>query len=396
MVLLNFLIPVIFILFGFGELLRIQLPNSAGVGAIDFVILLIVAVWFFFIKKGKYFLKFPIAVFITVCFVSLIFNLGNFKIDEITVGSLYLVRWVLYSSLYFVFADIGKKLRNRATSYMISSGILILLIGYVQFFLYPNLKNLYYLGWDDHLYRLFSSFLDPNFAGTFFVLFLIFIFIIRPIFKSNKKIIYFLNLTLLFDFIAIILTYSRSALLMLIVSVLVYCAIQKNYKILLGMIGILFVVILILSPRFYIVNTNLFRIPSLEQRIENSKEAISVYSKNPIFGVGFNTYRFAREKYGFNDTTPWGFSHSGGGADSSFALILATTGIPGIVAYIYLLYKMFKLGLSQIKKNPFALILIVSLGGLIVSGIFLNSLMYSFIMIWVWILAGLSESNSHE
>ena len=121
-----------------------------------------------------------------------------------------------------------------------------------------------------------------------------------------------------------------------------------------------------------------------------------IYQKNPILGVGFNNYRFAREKFGYPDTTPWGFSHSGGGADSSFALVLVTTGIPGILIYVYLLYKLFKLGLSKIKKNPFALILVVSLGGLIVNSLLLNSLFYSFIMIWIWVLAGLTESNSRE
>lgn len=390
------MIPILFILFGFGELLRIQLPNSAGIGVIDFVITAIFLIWFVSVKKRDYFLKIPILFFVAVGLLSLLSNIATFQTNEIIVGSLYLMRWVIYAGLYFVFVDIGKKFSNRVTIYMIFSGILVLLIGYIQFFFYPNLKNLYYLGWDDHLYRLFSSFLDPNFAGTFFVLFLIFILIIRSNFKSNKKILYFLNSTLLFDFIGIILTYSRSALLMLLISTLIYCAIQKNYKILFGLVGVLLMVIVILSPRFYLVNTNLFRIPSVEQRIENSKEALNIYLKKPILGVGFNNFRYAREKFGYPDNTPWGFSHSGGGADSSFALVLATTGIPGIITYLYLLYKMFKLGLSKIKRNPFALILIVSLGGLIINSILLNSLMYSFIMIWIWILAGLTESNSRE
>lgn len=396
MVLLKYLLPVLFILFGFGELFRIQLPNSAGVGAIDFVIVSIVLIWFFTVKKSKYFLKSSMLFFIAVCLISVVVNLGKFQMNEVMVGSLYLMRWALYACLYFVFVDVGKRYREKTSVYMIISGFIVLVIGFIQFFLYPSLKNLYYLGWDDHLYRLFSSFLDPNFTGTFLVLFLIFVFIIRDRFKSSKKVIYLLNSSLVFTFLGIILTYSRSALLMLMVSSLIYCVIQKNFKIILGLLAALVIIVIVLSPRFYLVNTNLFRIPSLAQRIENSKEALGIYQKNPILGVGFNNYRFAREKYGFPDTTPWGFSHSGGGSDSSFALILATTGIPGILIYVYLLYKLFKLGLSKIKKNPFALILVVSLGGLIVNSLLLNSLFYSFIMIWMWILAGLTESNSRE
>ena len=133
--------------------------------------------------------------------------------------------------------------------------------------------------------------------------------------------------------------------------------------------------------------------PSLNQRIENTKQTLFVYQKNPIFGVGFNNFRYARERYVQKDWMPYP-SHAGAGSDNSFALILATTGIPGLIAYLFLLYKMLRLGMSNLKKTPFAWILVLSLAGLIVNSFLLNSLLYSFIMIWMWILAGLTESTS--
>lgn len=396
MTFLRYLITFIFVVFGFGELLRIQLPNSVGIGLIDVIIVAVVLVWLFVVKKGEYFLKTPILFFVAAALISLIFNLGNYPSDKVIVGALYLARWVLYAGLYFVFVDVGKKLNKKKPFFMILSGIIVLTIGFIQFFFYPSLKNLSYLGWDEHLYRLFSSFLDPNFTGTFLVLFLIFVYIIRDKFKMNKKTIYLLNSLLLFNFIGIILTYSRSALLTLLTSALVYCFIQKKYNAFVTLIITLVVIVILLSPRFYLVNTNLFRTPSLEARVANIKEALTIYKEKPIFGVGFNNFRFAREKYGYKDRVPFGFSHSGGGADSSFALVIATSGILGFLAYIFLLFKMLKLGLKNTKKNKYALILVVSLSGLFVNSLLLNSLFYSFIMIWMWILAGLTESSSRE
>lgn len=86
-------------------------------------------------------------------------------------------------------------------------------------------------------------------------------------------------------------------------------------------------------------------------------------------------------------------SHSGAGIDNSLILILATAGIPGFAAYIFLLYKMFKLGFSRLSKSDMGLVLIISLTGLLVNSMFINSLLYSFAMAWIFLLAGLTENS---
>jgi len=390
--LLKFLFPLLFIGFTLGELGKIRLQDNISLGILDILVLLIILVWILFIKKTRHQLKTPIILFIGACIISLLFNVFRFSSSELFEGSLYLVRWGMYAGIYFVIVDVGHKFKNSLINYMLLSGIGMLLIGFIQYFIYNDLKNLYYLGWDDHMFRLFSSYLDPNFAGTFFVLYLIFLFVIRIKFKLNKKITYLFFLLMILTFAAIILTYSRSALLTLGASTIIYSLIKKNFKILTGLIVAFIVILIILSPKFYIVNTNLLRFPSLGQRIESTKQALVIYSKSPVFGVGFNNYRFAREKYIQRDWVPYP-SHASAGSDNSFAFILATTGIPGIIAFLFLLYKMFKLGFINIKKNIYSLVFVVSLGGLILNSLLLNSLFYSFIMVWIWILAGLMESK---
>lgn len=389
MLLLKFLIPVLFLVFSFGELLRIQLPNSISFGLIDLVVASIFTVWLLLVKKTSYKLAKPILLFSLVGLVSLLINLNKFENQQILISSLYLVRFVLYSGLYFVFVDIGKMQNKPIQKYFAFSGLIIMTTGFLQYFFYPSLKNLIYKGWDEHMFRLFGTFLDPNLAGVILVLFFILFFVFKDKVFKNKKLSY---LVLTLNFIAIILTYSRGAIVMFVVCSLIYSIIKKNWKVVATAVGILAIVFVVLSPRFYIENTNLLRTFSSKERIKTWEEGIKIFKKNPL-GIGFNTLRYERGKMYPNDKY-LSVSHSGAGLDSSFIFILTTTGIPGIIAYIYVLYKILKLGLSKVKKGSYGLILIISLGGLIVNSLFINSLFYSFVMIWIWILAGLTESSS--
>ena len=393
MVVLKFLLPLFFLIFSFTEILKLRVYASVSVGVLDLVLALIALIWIMKIKKNEYFLKKPFLIFVGIAIFSLIINFTKFSSQEILVSFLYFARWVLYASLYFIMVDIGKQLVSKISIYMFFSGFLILIFGFFQIVFYPSLKNLYYLGYDEHMHRLFATFLDPNFAGTFLVLLFVFIFLLRDKLFGNKKFLSYLVLG--FNFIAIVLTYSRGAILMLIVCVVIYSALTRKWKLTAGIICLFAVIFFVLSPIFSVENTNLLRFASVEARIDSSKKALEIFQKNPM-GVGFNTYRFAREKYERTDWSGAGPSHAGAGVDNSFILILVTTGVFGLISYIYLLYKMFMLGFLKIKQNPYALILIVSLGGLIVNSLFLNSLFYSFIMIWIWVLAGLTESNLRE
>lgn len=386
---LKILIPVFFITFSLGEVAKIQFPNSISVGFFDLAVVLLSLFYLKKTSKGRFVLKIPILLFIAVSVFSLIINFLNYELNEILIGSLYLVRWVAYTGIYFTAVNLSSKGKNYVLRFMTLSGIAVVTIGYLQFLFYPSLKNLYYLGWDEHMHRMFSSFFDPNFAGVIFVLFFVFFFIFKDELLKRKFLQYFI---LGSTFIAIILTYSRGALVMLIVCALVYSIIKRNWRIIAGTISVLAIVFVILSPGFYIENTNLLRRASASQRLETQLQALSIFKKNPL-GVGFNTYRYAREKYGFIDTSKFGPSHSGAGVDNSLILVLVTSGIPGLIVYIFLLYKTFKLGVSRLSSNKMSVVLLVSLSGLLVNSLLINSLLYSFSMAWIFLLAGLTESN---
>lgn len=394
MALLRFLFPILFIVFSFAEVARISVFLAVTFGVFDLIIISILGIWLIFSKKTKYNLLLPLILFTLTALFSLLINFGRFEFNQIIISSLYLIRFILYAGIYFVIIDLDKNIFKKIPFYMFIAGSLIIFFGILQYIFYPNLNSLYHLGWDNHMYRLFSTFLDPNFAGAFLVLFLIFIYILKDkIFL--KKYLWISYLIILLNILAIVLTFSRGALLMLMVSLITYSFLTRNWKITIGLIFSLIMIFIILSPKFYIENMNLFRFASTEARLASSKSAISIWKQNPM-GVGFNTYRYARKEYENTEWTNYGPSHAGSGVDNSFVLTLVTAGFVGFAAYIYLLYKILKLGFDNIKKNKFALILTVSLVGLIVNSLFINSLYYSFLLFWLFVLIGLTERSLRE
>ena len=387
--LLKILIPLFFVSFSLGEIARIQFPNSITVGLFD---ISVVSLSFYILaktRKSKFTLKIPIILFILISLFSLGINFRRYELDQFLIGSLYLLRWIAYTGVYFSATSLSDKGKKYTLRFMMLSGIFIVFFGYLQFLFYPSLRNLYYLGWDEHMHRMFSTFLDPNFAGVVFVLFFVFFYVFKEKFISNRLLS---SLILLLTFGAIILTYSRGAYLMFVVCALIYSILVRQWKVVAGVVLVFAILFIILSPRFYIENTNLLRVASATQRLESSKQALAIFDKNPL-GVGFNTFRYAREKYGFKDLSLFGPSHSGAGVDNSMVLILVTTGIPGFLVYVYLIYKIFRIGSFNLRKNKMGLVLLVSLGGLLVNSLFINSLLYSFTMAWIFLLAGLTENT---
>lgn len=387
------------ILFPIAEVGRLQFANGVAVSVNDIFLALLIVVWLglhiYNRKKiDKSLLSKPIILFSVIGLISLGLNFLNLKIDALLISFLYLLRWAGYASLYFIVKEFDAKFRLKTAYVLLASGFFVVLIGFVQYFFYPSLRNLYYLGWDEHLYRLFSSFLDPNFAGTFFVIYLLFTVSFISGFLKNRDWFKFLIIGIIsfLTLVALYLTYSRSALIMLVVGVVVYLyLINKKGFILLILLGI-FLAIFILPKSFQTEGTNFLRATSSESRVSTAEEALTIIRENPLYGVGFNAYRFAQNRQGFGGPN-WEISHGGAGTDNSFLFVLATTGIIGLAAFLWLIYRLFSLGFKKLKKNKYSIVLISLIAGLIFNSLFVNSFFYVLVLEWVWILAGLTESS---
>ncbi|MEK7060925.1 MAG: O-antigen ligase family protein, partial [Patescibacteria group bacterium] len=133
---------------------------------------------------------------------------------------------------------------------------------------------------------------------------------------------------------------------------------------------------------------------------DSAKIAIQIIKDKPFLGVGFNTYRYTQIKYGFRNPLNSRASHADAGTDNSFLFIFATTGIVGLIFYSNLLWKVLKTSYRNYKKYEdkhvqryIAITVIASMGGIIIDSLFINSLFYSFILIWLWLMLGLTENT---
>lgn len=409
---LKFLFIVLFIFLPIYQIGRFQMGNGIAITINDILVTSVSIVWIIqsllkkrVVKNLNFPLARPIIIFIIVAFLSLIINIPNLRLSELFVSSLYLIRWVLYVCIFFVVVSFNIHFKQKIVYLLTGSSFVIVLLGFAQYFFYPNLRNLYYLGWDEHMHRMFSTFLDPNFAGTFFVLYLIFLSGMLLYFLKNKQknLVIVNTATLLLTFSAIYLTFSRSALIMLFVSFFIFLILIRKISLMLLLIAASLIFITISSKNFYIENINLFRIASTEARLDSAKNALHIIKDNPILGVGFNGYRYAQIRYGFRHGQNGITSHADAGTDNSFLFVLATTGFVGLFAYLYLLFSLlsraylnYKLSKNIEIKYYMSIIALASFVGIIIDSLFINSLFYSFNMIWLWILVGLLDSKDPD
>lgn len=409
MELLKLLFVILLIVFTTGEIFRFQIGENVAISLMDIVVCSITLLWVAKLLIQKRFDHFrksnfakPIVVFAGGGFISLL--IGSVKLNqrEFIVSLLYLLRWILFAGIYFTIRDFDSKFKKKILILMIAAGSVVVIVGYLQFFLYSNLRNLYYLGWDDHVYRLFSSFFDPNFAGAILVLnFILLLGVFLSKLKEgrgNKKIIFALLILIILNLPAVFLTFSRSAFIMLIFASSAFFIMINKKKLIFGMAAILIFFILVSSKNFYIENMNLFRIASTTARIESYQNAIKIIKDNFLFGVGFNTYRYAQLRDGFREERGAKISHADAGTDNSFLFVIATTGIIGFISYLYIWFRAMALSFEKYQKREefekmLSVVLISSLVGLFVNAMFVNSLFFPSVMLWLWILIGVIENK---
>jgi len=371
------------LLFPLGEIIRIDFGNGLVIKPLDIGIGIVVLLWLSLklfnrqkITQPNFFL--PIALFASVGLFSLIINSSHLFLGEWLISFAYLLRWFVYAGIFFVVSDFDDKFKKVISNILIIIGSLIVGIGYVQYFFYPFLRNLRYLGWDEHMYRMFSVFFDPNFAGAFFVLF--FLFLVTIFLKRKTASVGLLSVLTLG---AVFLTFSRSALVMLIVSSSLLFVLMDKKKLILLLLIFVFIVLSASSKYFNIANINLFRAVSSEARIETAKNAIRIIKDHPIFGVGFNAYRYTQFMYRFRKEVNIN-SHADSAPDNSFLFVMATTGIIGFILYLFIWFRVLKIASTLV---------IASVLGIFVDSMFINSLFYPFIMLWLWIVIALKKNN---
>ena len=374
------LVFLFFVLFPFGQILKIDLNILSVLLAINPIDL--VALTSVFLLRKEVLLRSPrvyksLLSFIVIAIFSLIFSLVYFRLSEILIGLLYLLRLIGYFSLSLVFFNLVKK--NKCSKpllldALILVGLFVGIFGWIQYFFLPDLRPFLIWGWDDHLFRLTGTFLDPGFTGII----LVFGFLAASTkFLQTHKVS--LALLLFFLLISLAFTYSRSSYLSFFVGTFTIALISKAKSFALISTAIFISLILIL-PRPEGEGVKLERTSSIYPRIESYQEGLKIFKKFPVFGIGFNNL------CAFRGESPRD-SHACGGIDASLLTVLATTGTVGFLIFVNFVFNLVK---SLTPGSSNSLLALSSLAALGVHSLFSNSLFYPWVMGWMGVLLAIS------
>ncbi len=406
---MNTLISLLIFSLPLGVILRVKLFQNVFIYPTDIIVgtIFVISICKFIVSNKKVpdtILFKLLAAFLATGLFSLIINSGNLTVEQFWISFAYAFRFAAYINIFFAVQPPFSRERNQIQNKLLLSGAIFIFFGFMQYFFYKDLRNITYLGWDQHLYRLVSSFLDPNFTGAFLVLILILVTgkvigLMNSKLKDVKKIIiYFLYSAI--TLISIILTYSRSAIVMLFVGMTVLLLLNKMYKQLI--VGLVVVVGLIfIFSNFKIEGLNPLRTASSEARVRSATEAIAIIIKNPILGVGFNSYRYAQVRYGARSALGISLSNADSVTDNSFLFVTATTGIVGLAIFLKLLYELGKCLLVQtskkINKNNWWIgqVAFASFISVLVNSIFISSFFYVFILAWLMLITGVAIQKNY-
>jgi len=319
----------------------------------------------------------------------------DLTISQLTVSLAYLGRWLAYFGLYLFVVNFLRRADVPAVWRALETVILVFAgFGILQSIFLPGFAQIIYpdavvgVDWDAQGWRLVSTFLDPNYAGMFIVTALL-VLMAQVAFGARVAVWKIALLGL-----ALALTVSRSSFVALLVGGLVIGLVRGNSKRIwrIGLGGmaaglLLLPVIVVQAAQF-----DRFTVGgSMAYRIVSWIQAIEVFLDNPVLGIGYNTFGYVADQYGRIYGGAAGF-----GLDGGLLFIAVTTGVVGLAAYCL----MFRAALRRcppIWKDPErpaaerGLVLGVTAASLalVVHSLFLNSLLYPFLMETFWILWGL-------
>ena len=375
------LIFVYLILFPFGQILRRELSFGNWFLVFQPIDLVAgIALLIFLFGRRKSIVGILFSPFFAVLVFSLFFSLSFFNFHEIIPGIFYFLRLIAYFSLFSLTYDLvqkDKKFKDVLFNSLILIVVTVSLFGWFQYFFYPDLRALYYLGWDDHLFRLIGTFLDPGFTSIIVVFG--FLASLSRYIERKEKVYVLLSV---FFLITLGFTYSRAGFLALVFGLAVLLREVGRKKLFLGLITF-FVLIIFLLPRPSSEGVKLERTSSVLGRMRDYKETLLIWQKSPVFGIGYNNICQAKQK--FLSKRNLG-SHSCNGADSSLLFLLSTTRVVGVIALLFSLITL----ISQVERFYYGNTLKSSLAALLVHSQFVNSLFYPWVMGWIFLLLAIS------
>lgn len=372
---------VLFLTIVSGQLTRINLTTSGGIVASDLVVPLFLLSWLGYkiIRRQKFTFSPMDGSLMAIIFIFIVsFLLAGFHYHSLT-SLFYLIRLIMYLSLFWPFYELLLDKKHSALNLLIfeTAIYLLILLGFIQLMVFPNLLSLIIYGWDPHKNRMVATFLDPNLLAGF--LNIAFAYFLAKFYAYEKP--WWEKIwPLLIVGLAIALTVSRSGWLMLAIILTIF-GIFYDRKIFIA--GALVVALaFFFVPRFSErIREGIDLQGSAVLRLGSWEQGYQLIKDEPLFGVGYNNLEQAKLEKGFITEADFK-SHSVAGLDSSLQVVWSTTGILGLLFYLYWYFKNIFLGFKAYfakakKAAHFGLAIAAILLGFLVESLFVNSLFYA-------------------
>lgn len=203
--------------------------------------------------------------------------------------------------------------------------------------------------------RAYGLFPHPNILGGFLLFSIIITLYLFKNVLRGTKLSNFLRNSLGIQIIGLILTFSKSAILGLIIASL-YLAYKKMFYVehfkrkILMVLAILVLILLIAKPDFY----SLFQ-KSLEERLVYLNVLCGTFITDPIAGLGNGQFVLEMQKYIPQKLETWQFQP----VHNVFLLILSELGLVGLILFLWFLWKLLKIKSPYFKSILLAFIFIM-------------------------------------
>lgn len=362
------------------------LPDTLNIYYIIFLVMVFI---YDFTVKQKYSLNpnimdIPIglyAVIILIATITSINPMGSFRDLTIHFVSIGLV---------FVMVNTIKTLEdfNKVVTVLVFSATIVSLIGLYQYIVGVEVKA----AWvdvennPDIRARVYSVFGNPNILAEYLVMMIpLSISLFWYSKKIHKKVI-FLGTSLIL-ILALVLTLSRGGWVGFAFSALIFMILVEKRLLLsiipIGVGGIYFLPQTILNRIMSIFN---LADSSNAYRLTMWSISMDIIKDNPIAGVGFGHLPFKQTFETYIRTMPTYHAHN------TYLETAAEIGIPGLIAFLFFLFILFKYGIKNLIQQDNKYIKIMAagvfsgLGGLLAHGAAENVLYLTKIIIHFWIL----------
>jgi O-antigen ligase len=247
-----------------------------------------------------------------------------------------------------------------------------------------------WIDWDEQGNRLVSTVLEPNIAGGMIVLTLL---VQLALLAGGERVALWKPFLI---FSAQVATLSRSSFVALFVGGMIILSVRGVSRRMLRFGAMVGVVVAAASPKLieYAQSYSKLQVDaSAMTRVTNWLRALRVFADNPIIGVGFNTFGYVGESYGWPRK-----GLAGNSTDGGLLFIAVMTGIVGLTLYLCMLGVVVR-RCRRVWKDPQTeqrfRALAVGIGAatiaICVQSFFVNSLLTVFVMEPLWILWGIAS-----